>query len=149
MFEPRQWTVPVEFRTAYDSFKVRLTLHWYAKNKVTERGQVTVEFEYYGLERAGQPFDPATSTYGPGHCAGSLNAPQLPPDLGTRAPIPTGFVRMSHWRPYWKGFSEDQVQATIAELTRMHQSGVILTGLQTGNKYVAPRRCRALPPDVP
>ncbi len=137
VFEPRQWTVPDEFRTAYDSLKVRLILHWYGRNKVTELGHTTVELEYYGLENAGQPFDPATSTYGPGHCPGSFNPPE-PPDLGARADIPAGFVRMSHWRPYWKSASEDAVLADIALLQRMHQTGVVLTGMETGNRYSLP-----------
>jgi hypothetical protein len=45
---------------------------------------------------------------------------------------------MSHWRPYWKGFGLTSVQAMIADLTRMHQTGVVLTGLATGNEYALP-----------
>ena len=137
VFEPQQWTVPIQFRTAYDSFKVRLVLHWYGRDKVTEVGHTTVELEYYGQETAGQPFDPATSTYGPGHCPGSFNAPGAP-ESGTRADIPVGMVRMSHWRPYWKSASEGAVAADIALLQRMHQTGVILTGIESGDRYALP-----------
>lgn len=135
-FTGRDWLVPAEFRTAYDSVKVRLILHWYAKNKVTEIGHTTVELEYYGLEEAGQPFDPASSTYA-GHCPGSQEAPQRP-EPGVMADVPTGFVLMSHWRPYWKGFDESDVERTIAELTRMHQTGVVLTGMESGSRYALP-----------
>ena len=85
---PRQWTIPPAFRTAYDSVKVRLVLHWYASDKITELGHTTIELQYYGVENLGQPFDPATSTYGPGSCAGSFSVPQSPANLGTREPIP-------------------------------------------------------------
>jgi hypothetical protein len=136
-FAPGQWTVPPDVRTAYDSFKVRVILHWFARDKVTEIGHVTLELEYYGVENVGEPFDPATSTFGPGHCPGSFNAPQ-PPDLGTRADIPAGFVRMSHWRPYWKNKSEAAVEADIQLMQRMHQTGVILTGMESGDRYALP-----------
>lgn len=45
---------------------------------------------------------------------------------------------MSHWRPYWKGFSADSVRANIAELQRMHQTGVVLTGIESRNRYALP-----------
>ena len=110
-----------------------------AATRSREIGQTTAELEYYGLETVGQPFDPASSTFA-GHCVGSQNAPQPPPS-GTISPVPAGFVKMSHWRPYWKSFTHDAVQAMIDDLTRMHQTGVVLTGMNTGNKW-------ALPPDV-
>ncbi|MEX2547608.1 MAG: hypothetical protein WD830_07440 [Chloroflexota bacterium] len=137
-FVPREWTIPDAFRTAYDSFKVQVIMRWFAADGTTQRGQTTIELEYYGLERAGEPFDPA-STFGPAHCAGSLRAPAAP-SSGTTEP-PAGFVRMSHWQPYWKGFSVERVRSTITELVRMHQTGVVLTGMESRNTY-------ALPPDV-
>src|SRR4051812_27422548 len=122
-FVPGAWSVPSEFRTGYDVLKIRLVLHWYARNNVREVGHVTVELEYHGVENVGVPFDPTTSTFASGACPGSFTAPQLPNDLGSRAPLPAGFVRMSHWRPYWKSSSAASIQAFIADLTRMHQTG--------------------------
>ena len=131
----KTWTVPAAFQTNYDSLKVDVVLHWYGAQK-HEIGHTTVELEYYGQEQAGQVFDPMASTFA-GHCLGSQNAPQ-PPPVDPVASVPAGFVKMSHWRPYWKSFSADAVQANIDTLTAMHQTGVILTGVQTGNKYSLP-----------
>jgi hypothetical protein len=47
-------------------------------------------------------------------------------------------VRMSHWRPYWQGASATVVQGYIDTLTAMHQTGVVLTGMESGNKYALP-----------
>ena len=49
-----------------------------------------------------------------------------------------GFVAVSHWRPYWKSFTTEDVQAMIADLNRMHQRGVVLMGMATGDKYSLP-----------
>ncbi len=130
VFASRQWIVPAQWRTAYDSFKVRLILRWYAADRVTQVGQTTVELEYFDA-RSGPTV---------GHCAGSFTPP-TPPPPGTTATAPADLARMSHWRPYWKKFNAASTEAMIAELTRMHQTGVVLTGIETGNKY-------ALPPDV-
>jgi hypothetical protein len=137
-FVPQTWAIPDGFKTGYDSIKVQVVVHWYARNRVREIGHVTSQLEYYGVEQAGQPFDPTTDTFGPGACVGSTGAPQLPADLGTRAALPAGMVRMSHWRPYWQGASATTVQGYIATLTAMHQTGVILTGMESGNKYALP-----------
>jgi hypothetical protein len=132
------WSVPREFETNYDSFKVELVLYWYSGTD-QQIGTTTLELQYFGQETAGEPFDPTTSTLA-GHCLGSQNAPQ-PPPVDPIAAVPAGFVKMSHWQPYWRKFTTDKVQATIDELTAMHQTGVVLTGIESGDKY-------ALPPGV-
>jgi hypothetical protein len=134
-FQPGLWTVPAEWQTAYDSFKVRVTLYWYAYNRVTEVGHTTFELEYHETSHLDSPVDPPPVD-GPGACAGSFTAPTAP-EFDPIAP-PLGFPRMSHWKPYWKGITEQGVEALIAELTRMHQTGVILTGLESRNKYALP-----------
>jgi len=136
VFGDETWAVPGSFQTNYDSLKVRLVLYWYGSNEKKVIGHTTVELEYYGLEQAGQPFDPATSTFA-GHCLGSQNTPQ-PPPVDPVASVPAGFVKMSHWQPYWQKFSTAKVQSTIDQLTAMHQTGVVLTGIESGDKYALP-----------
>lgn len=136
VFGDETWSVPASLQTNYESLKVQLVLYWYGSDKKTVVGQTTVELEYYGLEQAGQPFDPATSTFA-GHCLGSQSTPQ-PPPVDPVANVPAGFVKMSHWQPYWMKFSTTKVQATIDPLTAMHQTGIVLTGIESGDKYALP-----------
>lgn len=136
VFTDQTWSVPPAFQTNYDSLKVQLVLYWYGVRKNVVIGQTTQELEFYGLEQSGQPFDPATDTFA-GNCLGSQSAPQ-PPPVDPIAPVPAGFVKFSHWQPYWKGFSADHVQAVIDEMTAMHQTGIVLTGIESGDKYALP-----------
>ena len=51
---------------------------------------------------------------------------------------PLGFPRMTMWWPYWKSSSPERVAAVINDMVAMHQSGVVLMGMQWGNKYALP-----------
>jgi hypothetical protein len=131
---PLAWDVPAAFRTNYDSLKVQLVLYWYGSVKTKVVGRTTIELEFYGESGAAGAGVISTNT---GHCPGSKNEPQPPPS-DPIAPVPEGFVKMSHWQPYWRSFNVEKTQAVIDQLTAMHQTGIILTGIETGNKYSLP-----------
>ena len=133
-FSPGHWVVPNEWRTAYDGFKVRIRMKWFATDGSTVVGQTAVELEYHEVTHADTTVPTVVS---PGQCVGSLQAPVAPPNE-PRAAVPAGFERMSHWQPYWKKFSESHVQTVIDDLVRMHQTGVILTGMESKHTYALP-----------
>jgi hypothetical protein len=133
-FAPGQWTVPSEWGTSYDGVKVRVTIIWFAADGTTQIGRITIELEYHQIAHAG-PDPPVVE--GPGQCVGSSRAPVAPP-AEPRAAVPAGFERMSHWQPYWKKFSEARVETVIADLVRMNQTGVILTGMESKHTYALP-----------
>jgi len=133
-FTAAQWLVPNELRTAYDACKVRIRMTWYAGDGTTQAGHVTIELEYHQVSDA-DSVQPATIEAG--NCHGSFTAPVAPP-AEPRAPVPAGFERMSHWQPYWAKFSETKVAAAIADLQRMHQTGVLLSGMDSGHQYSLP-----------
>jgi hypothetical protein len=135
-FEPGEWRVPAEWRTAYDAFKVRITVSWYGSTGTRVVGSTTVEFDYHIRQTVGDP--DSASIQASGRCVGSFRAPVAPP-AEPRVNVPTGFVRMSHWQPYWKHSSATRVQSMIAELQRMNQTGVVLMGMASGANYQLPK----------
>ena len=136
-FEGIEWSVPEQLRGPYESFKVRLTMTWYGRGAVV--GSASVDLDYFGYQEEGQEFNPADIVGPDTYCAGTTTPqPSDPPDAPDREP-PLGFPRMSHWVAFWKGWSEVRVQSTINELTRMHQTGVVLMGMQwEGKRYALP-----------
>ena len=138
-FDGIAWSVPADLRGPYESFRVRVTMTWYGKGARPVVGTTSVDLDYFGYQEAGQELNPADIVGPDTYCAGTTTPqPSNPPDVPDREP-PLGFPRMSHWVAFWKGWSEARVQSTIDELTRMHQTGVVLMGMQwEGKRYALP-----------